>query len=1123
MDGGAPEVRPEPFDRRQSRISDRLNRLVGPGAAAFFRDACSLIGKSRLESTSHLVGHCVREIEDAIRNVLRVVLPRAEESGSAEPCIACGRLVQERDVHLKTVRLILAALGIATDSSVGVAWLRNARKLHGWAHRSALSAPNPVDDGFEAFWDDMQNVFDGILGEFEKRFLEVHKSIDLLAEKAEPQRSDVTFLKNSIPNNLASRGYFFEKLGSWKWLAPLERQGFFSDPPPTRRHPDGSVSFPSWPPGRYLARMARHPEAQSDVLRVALNIPATDNNEVHELLAEVALNLPPVLGRDLVAKATEWLSYPQFGPSTQKLAELAKVLAIGGQADAALKLAAAIFAIVPGDSERNQRHRTVHGRIDDHRYGRLLEVCRDVLATVDPSGAYDVFSSLLEQALDEANYTSGDDDYSWIWYPAIERGPDAHRASVVELLVVAVRECACKLANAGSLADSILRIEGKRRPIFRRVALHVLAEAPTQHVSLVEERLVDPTRFRDRHQRHEYLRLAARSFPHVSEATRASFLSRIDSASEPREDAERWSRNHGTEVSTEEVASECRTWQRDMLAPLKDVLPDAWRARYESLVATEGEPRPDASRSRTWVGPTSPLTETDISGMTVSQVVEHLRNWVPSKERMSPSREGLGRQLCAAVAADPPRYASEAAAFVGLDPTYLSGLYRGLHDGLKAGKAFDWQPVLDLANWVADQPRHPEDEDRPDRDADPHWGWARTAIARLLSVGFDAKHGRIPVSSREAVWPIISNLVTDPDPRPKDEARFGGTNMDPPTLSLNTTRGVAMHALIDYGLWVRGTAPAEGKPPAPIPEVLEVLDQHLDLRVDPAICIRSVYGWRLPNLLYLDETWVKARLPAIFPPEVEQGPHRAAAWETYLAFNGVGHDTWSLLEHEYCRAVEDLRAGHTRLVKMTLGAAPIVEHLMTVYWHGKETLETGSVVSRFFEVAPEDLRHDAIESLGRDLESADAEVPEVVIERLKALWEDRLRVGTLAPNLHAKELSAFSWWMKAPRLDLDWRLTQLLSVLRVTGTVDVSFMVVEALADAASVNPKMALTCLEAMLNGASDSWAPSMWSDEARTILERALLSGDTEVNKAARGLIGMFAAKGHLGYKDLLAKDAA
>ena len=35
------------------------------------------------------------------------------------------------------------------------------------------------------------------------------------------------------------------------------------------------------------------------------------------------------------------------------------------------------------------------------------------------------------------------------------------------------------------------------------------------------------------------------------------------------------------------------------------------------------------------------------------------------------------------------------------------------------------------------------------------------------------------------------------------EQRYGGSNMDPATLSINTTRGETMHAVIRYALWVR--------------------------------------------------------------------------------------------------------------------------------------------------------------------------------------------------------------------------------------------------------------------------------------------------------------------------------
>jgi hypothetical protein len=59
---------------RRFRLQDRLRRLVGPGAAAFYRDACSLMGSpDRLLTASHLVAHALREIESSLRHALTSV------------------------------------------------------------------------------------------------------------------------------------------------------------------------------------------------------------------------------------------------------------------------------------------------------------------------------------------------------------------------------------------------------------------------------------------------------------------------------------------------------------------------------------------------------------------------------------------------------------------------------------------------------------------------------------------------------------------------------------------------------------------------------------------------------------------------------------------------------------------------------------------------------------------------------------------------------------------------------------------------------------------------------------------------------------------------------------------
>lgn len=74
-------------------------------------------------------------------------------------------------------------------------------------------------------------------------------------------------------------------------------------------------------------------------------------------------------------------------------------------------------------------------------------------------------------------------------------------------------------------------------------------------------------------------------------------------------------------------------------------------------------------------------------------------------------------------------------------------------------------------------------------EADPGWSWTRKAIADLLSAGFENRAGSIPIDFRQKVWTILKPLTDDPDPTPEDEQRYGCFNMDPATLSINTTRG----------------------------------------------------------------------------------------------------------------------------------------------------------------------------------------------------------------------------------------------------------------------------------------------------------------------------------------------
>ena len=94
----------------------------------------------------------------------------------------------------------------------------------------------------------------------------------------------------AIQKRPANYQYFFDKLNSPEWIEPLFAEGMFTQPPDVERQED-RIGFPVWPESRYLARMAS--EVPDVVLRVALQVPATENVRVHEDLCVAACAMPP--------------------------------------------------------------------------------------------------------------------------------------------------------------------------------------------------------------------------------------------------------------------------------------------------------------------------------------------------------------------------------------------------------------------------------------------------------------------------------------------------------------------------------------------------------------------------------------------------------------------------------------------------------------------------------------------------------------------------------------------------------------------------------------------------------------------------------------------------------------
>jgi hypothetical protein len=475
-------------NQQQDRISDRLKELVSPGSAAFWRDACRLMEtEPPLKSTTHLVGHLLREIESSLRDVL---MPISKQSEPLEPSKqgAKKKNLSGDEKHKAEIDAVLKVLEIPETSAVAQTWLSlpgkdNEYGLAKRAHRKALDQPRPIDSEFREFWNKMQAVLDGVLDRFEAKYAKVFCLLDELAAKPEPTDQDLKALCNSIPNSFVTRRYLFERLKFPGWLSKLQEKGFFKNPPePEIDAERGLIRFLPWPQSGYLVRMA--PQKPAIVLDIALKIleTGTKNASVHEDLAEAARSMPPELAARWVEKETEWLKeqdYLYLPDLPEKLGKLIAYLAQRGQVNTALGLARELLAVLPKSQNNDDLALKPRTRCDDYYYEQILT--QDVPTLVASAGeaTLDLLCNLLNDAINFWQYPPEDgvrEDHSNCWYPTFEENPHNLFYEPRVFLSTAVWKTAQQIARNDPAKVSCLaeKLKNYHWRIFHRIALHLL-------------------------------------------------------------------------------------------------------------------------------------------------------------------------------------------------------------------------------------------------------------------------------------------------------------------------------------------------------------------------------------------------------------------------------------------------------------------------------------------------------------------------------------------------------------------------------------------------------------------------------------------------------------------------
>lgn len=904
----------------------------------------------------------------------------------------------------------------------------------------------------------------------------------------------------------ANHDYFFSKLNSPEWIEPLAKEGLFARAP-SAIHEGNTISFPFWPESQYLERMAS--SAPEQVVDLMLKLPDTDNVRVHEDLAQAAIKLPAKLAAKWADKEARWVRNQAYLYFTlpEILGKVASRLARDGEPRVALKLARALLS--PRADQETSKLAEPKFRFDAWHYERVL---REQVVPMLESTGLDGLRLLLDTIEDALTAQgNGDDGYSWLWRPAIEAHEQNHRhGDMRNALVDAARDAIALLADGGHGSEILDELNARKRPIFRRLALHMLADRPDESASIREA--ISKANFSDVHLWHEYGRLLRAVFPRLNEHQAAEVLGWIEEGPPVAETDDK-----------EAVAIRKATWQLRRLSMVREYLPPSWKEKYGQLVALAGgEPsHPDfLSFHSSWAGPISPKNESELEAMPPEAVAEFLKNWKPDGTWRSPEPEGLARVLQSVVAKSPARFVAALRLFREVQPTYARAMVMALSDAAKEKVALDWVQILDYVQWVVSQPRSASDPEAGELSRDPHWGWARRATAALLSVAF--QKDALQIELRRRAWDVLEPLTSDPDPTPKDDL----SNMDPATLSINTTRGEAMHAVVQYALAVHRSQPEIDKAKSStfdfslMPEVRQCLERHLDPAIDPSPAIRSVYGQWIPWLVLMDPAWVKAHMESIFP--ASNPPLRNAAWDTYLTFCHPYDQVFQVLRAQYEAAVERMNEGPGVLdaKDFVQASARLGEHLMALAGRGLVSWDAeNQMLKRFFERAPVESASQALAFVGRSLHDAHESMTPEIVRRFCRLW-DSLSEKVLGGNRSANRevLKAFGSWFGAPSLDPIWAFERLNVVLNAAGDVNSDYMVVEKLKDLANGYPSESLTLLRKLLAGSKDKWAVLAWDESIKEILRTALDAEETREQAVA--LVHELGARGYMEFRGLLPK---
>jgi len=945
---------------------------------------------------------------------------------------------------------------------------------------------------------------------------------------------DPTLDETSVLNNYLKfesySSYFFKDLKNPHWFELFYTSEFFNNAPNIKRVGPNSFQTPFWSAESYLLLNAKNNE--SSIIDLVKEI-KSDNFQVNRVLLKALSEISPKRISEVLYRINDWLDYPFSDMLVYDLIDFTKKLIEENDLDEAIEILN--YVTIPKIFFPDEKETLIEVvpqiffRGKAYWVNEFYENIIPKLLLLNPIKVLNVFEKQLDRFYTLAKTIKPDDTEKWVgfyWRLSLNKeGKNRNNPNSLDLLIDGLIEALFSICQ-------IKIVEGKEileRYIFgdhillKRMGMYVLKSLGENFPELINKVLLKNELIENRYYVNGYQGILKEQFgvasPEVRKHVIDYFMSLVKIS---LDEEEKFILNFQTEPENDQNEKD-EHWLQFHLELIRNYLNGEPLELLDFL--THKNPKIDINLDPPNVtsfigGAPSPLSISDIKTMSFTEIKQFLISFNPDDLFMNP-RESLGTLIQGVIMDDPDYFmgfanylCDESVRFV-----YIYNFLLGVREAVRKNNVKLSKEIIELCEFVINIETDPFISSSGRHE--PGLLAAQLEVAHLLESALFSRDPYLSLEQLGIIKSILIKLSSHQDPNITEIAKSA---FDPFTESFNCVRGLTMHALIQYSLYVvRQKEANEGKNIDQgylEPEIQKLFTEKMDKNCEPSLGVHSVFGAFLPQLAFLSTDWFDENLPKILPDNPEEFDFWKAAWDAYIFASNVYKKIFIKLIPHYQKGLRLL--SETQNDQKYLGGSPnerFAQHIMFAYISQLTDFDCeNKILDLFFENAPDIIRSNGILWLSEVLENNKENSFDELWQRCFRLWKKRIDIAvTQEITDMTQEISEYMRWLKS----CPEELSDLYEILQKSIKYLHDSYDYKLISDYVSIQsekyPFEAVNILLQLINNAKEPWWHLTEECEEK-IIKNAVESNNNEAKEIAEEVINIRGEQGDYRWKKYL-----